>query len=246
MSDEFIETNILIGATVDWDGQAQPVTAYLSSRRTAPDVFVSARSIEEAKKVVRDRKQWAIRAGRYVFDEFDSKGQYVDIEDICRFVYKKLSTADVRDRVKDHVLRYIRHNEVNFEGLVKVTKQSGFERVVKEVRADFDDVLDILNEIKHKRSQYEFKIYADMPDSYMDFYESRTPDIHANVVNILGSDGEDCKLILDAYHLSEGERATLPLQFVTTDTADILSKSNDLETVVGNLEFVHPDSLDSL
>lgn len=243
MSDEFIETNILIGATVDWDGQSKSVTAYLSSQRTAPHVFVSARSVEEAKKVVRDRKQWTIRAGRIVFEEFNQRGSYVDIGDICDFVYKKLSDMDVRNRVKDHVLRYIRHNEVNFEGLVKLSKQSGFERVVEEIRTDFDNILDILNDIKYERSQYMFEIFADMPDSYSDFYKSKSIDIHANVARVLGFDGNDCKLILDAHHLSESGKANLPLLFITTDREDILSKDSQLESVVSNIEFVHPDSV---
>lgn len=70
ISDHFIDINIVLGATINWDSQSKPVTIYVDELDQSTTVHTSDKVFNEALHVVYKQRQLAKRAARIVFESF--------------------------------------------------------------------------------------------------------------------------------------------------------------------------------
>jgi predicted nucleic acid-binding protein len=94
IDNHFIDTNIVLGATIDWDSQSKPVTIYLDKYDPSTRVYASDKVFNEVLRVVYKQRQLAKRTARIVFDEFEDENR-AGRQDLIDFIYASL-VDDVR------------------------------------------------------------------------------------------------------------------------------------------------------
>jgi hypothetical protein len=236
MVSHFIETNILIGYTVDWDDQSSVVNGYFNAVGTAADLSTSTRAVSEAKKVVTDRRRPTVQAARLVFEEFEAHTDHPSQSDIIGFLRPKLD--DLRDPVRNHVFSYIESEIDMFRGLATEENDRVLRLTIGDISDDFNKAIDVLDDIKRRSSlSFDCQVYNECPDSYDGVYP-----VFNTVNSILVNSPNDRDLILDAFHLKMEERISPPVYFVTTDYGDILSNEGRLSDTLPGIEFRDPSS----
>lgn len=236
MVSHFIETNILIGYTVDWDNQSSGVNGYINAIDPDIDLSSSIRAVNEAKKVVSDRRQPIVQAARLVFQKFEAHSERPSQSDIIGFLRPKLD--HLRNSVRNHMFRYIEYNIDMFRGLATEENERVLRLTIGDIADDFSGAIDVLDDIQNGRvPSFKCNIYNICPDSYKGVYP-----VFSTVKGILSDSPNDRDLILDAFHLKmEGEIAS-PVYFVTTDYGDILSNEEQLSDTLPGVEFRNPSS----
>lgn len=236
MVHHFVETNILIGYTVNWDNQSVGVSAYLDAVNADISLSTSIRAVNEAKKVVADRRRTTVQAARLVFKGFDANRSRPSQSDIIGFLRPKLD--HLRDPVRSHVFSYIEHEIDMFRGLATEDNSRVLTLTIGDISDDFNEALDLIDDIAKQRSlSFECQVYDCCPDSYEGIYP-----IFSTVDGILDESPNDRNLILDAFHLKVEEKIHSPVYFVTTDYGDILSNEQILSDTLPGIEFRRPSS----
>lgn len=232
----FIETNILIGYTVDWDGQSSGVNGYLTAVDATRNLSTSLRAVDEAKKVVTDRRRPTVQAARLIFEEFEAKTDQPSKSDIIGFLRPKLD--HLRDSVRSHVFDYIEHRIEMFRGLATEESSRVLRLTIGDISDDFNDAVDVLDDIKKERlSSFKCQVHTHLPDSYDGVYP-----VFSTINDILEDSPNDRDLILDAFHLKMQEEISSPAYFVTTDYGDILRNGDRLSDSLPGIEFRSPSS----
>lgn len=236
MVSHFIETNILIGYTVNWDNQSSKVNGYLNAVDTAVDLSTSIRAVDEAKKVITERRQPTVQAARLVFEEFEAHTDRPSKSDIIGFLRPKLD--HLRDAVRSHVFDYIEHEISMFRGLATEDSHRVLRLTIGDISEDFNNAVDLLDDIKKGRvPTFDCQIFDDCPDSYDGVYP-----VFSTVNSILNNSPNDRDLILDAFHLKMEDKIPSPVYFVTTDYGDILSNGQRLSDSLPGIDFRDPSS----
>ncbi|WP_318569901.1 hypothetical protein [Salinigranum marinum] len=233
MPDHFIETNIIIGYTVDWDQQAPVVKQYLDSI-TRIDIHTSPRVLTEAEDVVNDRRRLTKQAARLIFQDFDTGRRQPPIQQIVDFVWRELS--HYRDSVVSHVVQHIRDHEQYYIGLTQVDTRTVLERTTDDIDDDFDAVISIITSIRnHNCDGLNCSVFANIKQDYS------TLSVFGTVDSILSGKSNDRDILLDSYHLTQ-EESLNPLYFVTMD-GDFLDNESRLESCLGSVDIEHPTTV---
>lgn len=236
MVSHFIETNILLGYTVDWDDQSSGINGYLNAVDTAVDLSTSVRAVNEAKKVVTDRRRPTVQAARLVFEEFEAHTDRPSKTDIIGFLRPKLD--HLRASVRNHVFSYIEHEIAMFRGLATEENSRVLRLTIQDISDEFNKVIGVLDDINKERiSSFDCQVYNDCPNSYDEVYP-----VFSTMNGILDDSPNDRDLTLDAFHLKMEEEIASPVYFVTTDYGDILSNKQRLSDVLPGIEFRNPSS----
>jgi hypothetical protein len=236
MVSHFIETNILIGHTVNWDNQSAGVSAYLNAVNA--DIFLSTsiRAVNEAKKVITDRRRPTVQAARLVFEGFEANTDRPSQSDIIGFLRPKLDY--LRDAVRSHVFSYVEHQIDMFRGLATEESSRVLRLTIGDISDDFNKAIDVIDDIaKGRASSFKFHVYNCCPDSYDGVYP-----VFNTIDSILDESPNDRDLILDAFHLKVEDEIHSPVYFVTTDYGDILSNGQLLSDTLPGIEFRKPSS----
>lgn len=233
MSNHFVETNIIIGYTVDWDRQAPIVRQYIASTSGA-DLHTSPRVLSEAEGVVNDRRRLAKQAAKRIFQNFDAGSHRPTIDDIVDFVYGEL--VHYGELVVDHIIQHIRDNEDYYVGLTQVDNRRVLELTTDDIDDDFDSPIGLISAIRaHNCDDFDCSVFSDIEDDYSDYA------VFAMVDNVLSDKPTDRDILMDAYHLTQ-EGGVQSLYFVTTD-GDFLDSESRLESRLGTVDIEHPSSV---
>jgi hypothetical protein len=233
MAEHFVETNIVIGSTVAWDRQSATVEGYLQSITDEVTLWTSARVLDEAEKVVNDRRSAAKQAARRIFDDFDAPNQHPPIEQVINFVRGELS--HLRDTVVDHVIQHIKDNEYVYSGLTQIDSRRGLSNTMSDIDSDFDDVIDVLDGIRRQdRPELEYTVFTEIKREYSGY------SCYSTVDRLLTDSPNDRAILMDSYHLSKENDLQLVL-FITMDS-DILDNETELEATLDTIEISHPQS----
>jgi hypothetical protein len=233
MPDHFIETNIIIGYTVDWDQQAPVVKQYLDSIHSI-DLYTSPRVLTEAEDVVNDRRRLTKQAAQLIFQDFDAGRHQPPIQQIVDFVWRELS--HYRDSVVSHVVQHIRDNEHYYIGLTQVDTRTVLERTTDDIDDDFDAVIEIITRIRnHNCNGLDCSVFANIKQDYSSL------SVFGTVDGILSNKSNDRDILLDSYHLTQ-EESLNPLYFVTMDS-DFLDNESQLESCLSTVDIEHPTTV---
>lgn len=233
MPDHFIETNIIIGYTVDWDRQAPVVRPYIDSL-SGIDLHTSPRVLTEAEDVVNERRRLAKQVARRIFQDFETGGRRPQIQQIIDFVWAELDRY--RDSVVDHVVQHIRDNEHYYIGLTQVDSRRALESTTDDIDDDFDAAIDIITAIRnHDCDGLDCSVFTGIERDYSHYR------VFTMVDQTLSDSPNDRDILLDSYHLTQ-ERSLGQVYFVTTDS-DLLDNESQLESCLGTVDIEHPDSV---
>lgn len=233
MPDHFVETNIIIGYTVEWDRQAAVVQQYLDSTvgvgfRTSPRV------LSEAEDVVNKRRRLAKQAAKRIFENFDPGTTRPSVDVIVDFVYGEL--RDFRHPVVDHVIQHIKDNESYYIGLTQADTRRVLEATTDDIDDDFESPITVIAAIRSGECDgFDCSIFTEVKSDYRNYVMFDMVD------NVLSGKPTDRDILLDAYHLTQKENIQT-VYFVTMD-GDFLDNESRLEARLGTIDIEHPDSI---
>lgn len=231
MPNHFIETNLIIGYTVDWDRQAPVVDTYLDSI-TGTDLYTSRRVLTEAEDVVNKRRRLAKQAARRIFQDFDTSHSQPKINDIIKFITRELNHCS--DSAVDHVIQHINDNNYYYTGLTQVDNRKVLERTNGDIDEDFEGALKIIRELRDSESNgLDIFVFNNIKNNYKENESFST-------INQLLS-GNDRDILFDSNRLAQEKDINL-LYFVTIDS-DFLDNKSDIESCLGKINIEHPKSV---
>lgn len=234
MADHFVETNIVIGYTVDWDRQSPVVREYLDSRTSSTNIHTSPRVLEEAEDVINDRRRAAKQAARLVFEKFEAGNRHPPVDQIVDFVRSELSHE--RGTVVDHVIQHVKDNEYYYSGLTQTSADSALASTVSDIDADFDQPVTVVEGLRNgSLSELDCRVFTGILTDYRSTYPC-----FSSVDGILTGSPVDRDILLDAYHLTQEDGLQL-LCFVTLDR-HFLDNESDLESELKTIDIESPET----
>lgn len=234
MADHFVETNIVIGYTVDWDRQSPVVREYLDSRTSATNIHTSPRVLEEAEGVVNDRRRAAKQAARLVFEKFEAGDHHPPVDQVVDFVRSELSHE--RDAVVDHVIQHVKDHEYYYSGLTQTSADSARSSTISDIDADFDEPVAIVEALRNgSLSEFDCRVFTDILTDY-----SSTYTCFSSIDDILTDSPKDRDILFDAYHLTQEDGLQL-LCFVTMDR-HFLDNESLLESELETMDVESPET----
>jgi hypothetical protein len=232
MPEDFIETNIIIGYTVDWDRQSSVVQQYVEVRAGGVDLHTSSRVIAEAEDVISDRRRLAKQAARRIFQDFSASGRHPPVDQVVDFVRGELSHK--RDVAVDHVIQHIKDNEYYYTGLTQTDSTNALQRTASDIDSDFDGAVAVVRSIRnHTCSELACTIFTDGLNDYSCY------SVFSNVNQILSNSPNDRDILMDSYHLTQ-ENGIGDLYFVTMD-GDLLDNEGQLESLLNTIDIESPE-----
>lgn len=233
MSDHFIETNLVIGYTVDWDRQAPVARGYIDSI-AAIDLHTSPRVLTEAEDVVNERRRLTKQAARRIFQDFETGRMAPSVDQIVDFTYRELSHC--RNSVVDHVIQYIKDHSGYFIGLTESNSRKALEATTDDIDTDFNSPIQLITSIRnHNCDGLNCTVFFGIEDDYSHY------TVFGGVDAILSDSPNDRDILMDAYHLTQ-DNGLDSLYFVTMD-GDFLDNEPELESRLGIVDIEHPRSV---
>lgn len=231
---QFVETNVIIGETVDWDRQSSTIAAYHDRLAGQVDRWTSVRVLAEATDVVRARRRASRQAARLVFEEFEpAEREFASsrppVDQLAGFLR---GTLGGRDAVVDHVIQYVRSRPALFVGLTQTDSERALQRTIEDVGEDFDAAIDVIESIRTGGT--DITVFTDVPRSY------ESHDDYDAVAAVLGESPVDRAILFDADRLARESEETVTL--VTMD-GDLLDPTDRLSEILGTVVIAHPDGL---
>jgi len=188
MDHHFLDTNVIIGYTVEWDDHNNRCELYFS--RTDSNncsLFISSRVESEALSVVESCRRITLQAINSLWSEFQV-GQIQTFEtDVMSFIYSEFSDKKRFDALK----RYIQCR-MNTIREMKISNKS-LSNILEIVRDDFEDPIQFLNSLEQGS---EINIFTDVKKGYRSIYQTKFYKLDDIMDNKTDRD-----IALDAYHL---------------------------------------------
>ena len=234
MSDDFVETNIIIGYTVDWDRQSAVVQRYVDTRAKSAKLHTCSRVLDEAEDVINARRRLAKQAARLVFQEFDTQSRHPPVSQVVNFVRDRLRHK--RAAAVDHVIQHIEDHEYYYTGLARTDSSNALTNTVSDIDSDFGDAIAVVRAIR-KESCFELDctVFVDGLNDYSQY------GVFSEVDRILSGSPNDRDILMDSYHLTR-EDGIECLHFITMD-GDLLENESRLETLLDPIDIESPDSI---
>ena len=234
MLSDFMETNIIIGYTVDWDRQSAVVQRYVDTRTRSVKLHTCSRVLDEAENVINDRRRLAKQAARLVFQEFDTQSRHPPVNRVVGFVRDRLSHK--RNAAVDHVIQHIEDHEYYYTGLARTDSSNALTNTLSDIDSDFDDAITIVRAIrKESCSELDCTVFVDGLNDYSHY------GVFSDVDRILSGSPNDRDILMDSYHLTR-ENGIEHLHFITMD-GDLLENESQLEALLDPIDIESPDSL---
>jgi hypothetical protein len=191
--------------------------------------------LDEAEKVISDRRRSAKQAARLIFQDFDGSVDESQINQIIDFVMKELDNE--RDSVVDHVIQHIKGNKGYYTGLTQTDSRMVLDGAASDIDSDFNQAIDIVNSIRKQNS----------PEFNCTIFPKYLPDhslysIFPEVDRTLSESPNDRDILMDSYHLTQ-ENEIEDIYFVTKDGSDILSNESLLEDLLPPIDIEPPETL---
>jgi hypothetical protein len=250
-----LDTNIILGFTIDWQDKSQPLNTYISNVESDVSLVASERVFQEAKNVVRKQRQLAKLAGRVVFQEMGRNNPYASTQDIIDTVWAKFANRDdVQKNTLSAVCGYIEHieNETGplFSNLARTNANPELTRLKDQVDDDFDDMEKLIQSIQDQNHS-ELTVVEFNDTCAISTYASRYASEYTNL-NDLMENKMDRDILMDCYHYYK-ENGCDTVLFVSLDTKDIVCEDKDpnsglsvrerIEEILNGIFVRKPDEL---
>lgn len=230
--DHFLDTNIIIGYTVNWDRQFPSIQNYVSAIRGNTSIYSSERVLSESEKTVSKRRRLTKQAAKSIFDDFSGRRPIAD-QDIIDFVYRELNQYS--ENAVDHVLQFIQEEMSIFKGLVDTDSENALRLTIEDIDSEFSTPLNLIDDIRrevHQGLEVAIQNWGD-PD-YDSIYSE-----YGSMRSLLPDSPMDRDILFDAYHLCEQDNIS-PLSFITMDRSDILSNRQTIHSLLSGIVIHHP------
>lgn len=234
----FIDTNILIGYTVEWDRLGGTVGTYLNVVGHDRTIYSSPRAVKEALYVVREQRRLAKRATRIVYEDYDRAGTYDEIEHIKRFVHSELADGTGDTTGIGGVLALIEEKENTFDGLSQINKSDIFDQLSQEIDAAFEEPIEFLEALqKVPEEGIPLQLFCETATDY----ENQYPQ-YSGLADIFEDEPTDRELLFDAFHMLK-TMGLARLRFVTDDHKDFISNRNRIQNTLPSLVLSTPSEI---
>jgi len=217
----FLDANLLIGYSVEWDQMNSPATYYYQS--FACNYLTSERVLDEARGVVENCRRMALRVVEHVGNEFKAGREYEIIDDIHKFVDREF------DDLKSPVKNYIEERETKFRQLAKTQSEKIQREARKTVRGDFKLPLGFFTKLG--QSGGPVQVWEQAPSDPKNVY----PDKHADLSEAM-SNPYDRNILLDAYDYVL-ENQSEDVLVATTDRCDFVDDRLEIENILIFIEI---------
>jgi hypothetical protein len=233
MSDHFIETNIVVAHTVDWDSLRPIVAQYIEEHEGEVDTHTSVRVLDEAEDVVNDRRRVAKQAARLIFQNFQTGSRDPPVDQIVGFVRSELN--HVRDSVVNHVIQHIRDHEYYYSGLTQTDSGNALASTNGDIDDDFDEPIKEINAIRRADADLQCAVFSNILSDYSTYAE------YSDVNGVLSDSPNDRDILFDSYHLTQ-ETDVSNIHMVTMD-GDLLDNKSALESYLSTVTISDPRDL---
>lgn len=228
----FIETNIIIVYTVDWDRQFPAIQSYVEGISQKISVHSSERVLTEAETVVSERRRLTKQAARRVFEDFSGQRPIAD-QDMINFIRRELNQH--ADNAVDHVLQFVKEEMSLFKSLAATDIQKALTRTIQDIDSEFDRPITLIDDIRRE-------VHQDLKVAIRNWREPDYETIYSeygSMKSLLPNSPLDRDILFDAHHLCTQENMS-PLGFITMDRSDILGNKQAIESLLQDLVIQHP------
>lgn len=218
----FLESNIVIGLSVEWDNQNSICSSY---KKEASDNhwFSSKKVIEyEVEPIINGLRQ---NLETLIHDVEISSTP--DVESLKSKVWDLI--PDINEEKHEKITRYIDHNHSEFEKFV--TGEKGADEMLLLVNSDFDEPVKYIYGIKNRTK----------PIMYLDYNPHEHINNHRKTYSTVKrkiNHEDDTEVLLDAHHFSVKENGKVA--FITTDKEHIIDNSDEIESALEDVEIFNP------
>lgn len=234
----FVDTNILVGHTVEWDRLGGTVGTYLHDVGQYCTIYSSPRAVKEALYVVRQQRRLAKKATEIVYEEYDRAETYGEIEHIKNFVYSELADGSGDTTGIGGVLALIEEKENTFEGLTKVDTRSIFDQLSGEIDAAFEEPIGFLEALQEMaEEELPVRLFWETATDY----ENQYPQ-YSGLADIFADEPTDRDLLFDAFHMLT-TMGLASLRFVTDDRDDFISNRDRIQESLPGIVISRPDEV---
>jgi hypothetical protein len=218
----FLDANLLIGFSVEWDALNSASSYYF--RSTSPDYLTSLRVHDEARSVIEKCRRRTLQVAEYVAEDFSMGAEYRLIDDLHGFVNQEF------EDLKSPVKRYISHRKDLFQQLAHNPPETVRDEIRQEIRSDFQTPSAFL--IKLKADSSLVQIWANAPEDHSAVYPQKYQELNQIMTNTADRD-----LLLDAYDFLErgdGDKVLV----TTLDRGDFIRDRIELETALQAVQIL--------
>jgi hypothetical protein len=218
----FLDANLLIGFSVEWDALNAASSYYFQS--ASPNYLTSLRVHEEARSVIEKCRRRTLQVAEYVAEEFNIGAEYQLVDDLHGFVGQEF------EDLKSPVQNYISYREDLFQQLAHNPPASVCDEIREEIRDDFKIPFAFLTKLKADGSRVQ--IWEDAPTDHSTVYPQNYTDVDKIMQNTADRD-----LLLDAYDFIErGQEDSILV--TTLDRGDFIQDRIELETTLQAVQIL--------
>lgn len=224
---DFLDTNVVLGYTIQWDAYTTEVERYIDDRGNEQELVTSTRVFEEALSVVEKQRKRAREVADEIFEGFDPS-HFDTVEDVKGFVRREYRSE--WDKLGP-ILEYIEYHDGGYLGLTETDAEMALRRLYDEIEEDFRAPLVA---VRRLRNESEPDVDLRHFDQGLGDYET----VYRREFDSLDSflDDKDRDILLDCYYMVM-ETRTEEVVFVTFDKNDIVDNSQQIEEHLTSIQI---------
>jgi len=218
----FIDANLLIGLSVEWDSHNSASSYYFDAG--SPEYVTSERVHGEARRVVEKCRRGTLQVAERVAEDFEVGEEYRLMNDLESFVNKHF------DDLGSPIKRYITYRKEAFQTLARHPRDRDRKRIRNQISEDFKTPLAFLLKLKSENGVLE--IWAQAPVDHSPVY----PDLY-NSLNQVMTNTADRDVLLDAYDFLDKTDVDGVL-IATLDQNDFVEDRQTIEAVLETVKIL--------
>ncbi len=219
----FLDTNVIIGYTVEWDDHNHFSRRYFSETyENECDLHTSVRVESEARTVIEDCRRLILQAFELISSDFTPGMDQKLREDLFGFIKKKFSE---RERFSS-LEKYLQYKFFNIRNLLL----SGYplSKMMEDVNDDFRPPMEFLHRMKNDLDS-DIHFFDNVPSKYLPVYPEKYSELDSVMEN-----KSDRDIALDAFHLKNEEGYNeIVLASFDSDFVDMRYKPKIEDCLVG-------------
>jgi hypothetical protein len=226
----FVDTNILIANTINWDNHFSHITQLFQLHDTE---FITSNLVrEECRKVLQNLRKITSRYMRDLFNKVDSNNPLQLDHKIMQFCYHYCDNLH-RDNDKGAIRNFTQYFLQKIKNLLVNEIETDQEDFIQSIADSISKALSIF--LSECNSDYTAKIVSHTcPHNCCSIYETENKSLRSAI---------DCEndvcILLDAYYL-KNKKYQSGLMFTTFDRNHIIGNKNLIESLLTGLIVFFP------
>jgi predicted nucleic acid-binding protein len=220
----FIDTNIVIGFTIEWDHFNEPSQSHLTD--SSVRVHTSDYVLDEARNKIEGCRRDLRQAVDLINSEFEPGNDWELINDIRKFLTRELNNPS------SPVIDYITHHENLFHALAQDPTQTTYNELLDKIQDDFR--LPILLLRRFQKDDSSVVVIESQSGNYPQLYPSKYSELKKEMSN-----PHDREILFDAFHLLQSRSYNI-LLFATFDSSDFIEDKDQLEETLTGIQIIDP------